>query len=1272
MKLITLLIVCLSFISLRASSQEYSFSSINEMFGISMREITSVIQDSDGFIWAASHTGILRVAADEYKQYELPFVAADVLQVKLAYRNGKLVAVTQNGQVFLYNRIYDKFELWFTLAPQLGNDGWVTNLQIDADNKVWIGTSSGVYVRHGDEMVALFAEQGEFSHLTLLDGNSLLVFTQSAIYRLDTKTYASTRLQGRMPSSISATRYDERMDLVWVGTHSAGMWSYDLKTQRFQEVKIPSFPQFAVRDILVTDGAFVWIAVDGDGIWILDKQTCQVQRVLREDLDNPSSLHGNCVYALLVDKYNRLWTATNSGGLQYTVFASSAVEHLSHKINNPFSLHSNEINALLTDAEGNLWVATQDGIGKRSARTHEWKRFFAGSQQIFLSLAADKKGRIYAGTYGKGLYILDSTGKKLHHFTDRDGKLFGSGSLVFASFTDSQGDVWLGGVKDSVYCCQSATGKLTAYTPQPVNCFAEYQPGQILLGCLYGLLLLDKQTGRFDVLLSNYNVHDIVVEDKMIWIATSSKGVLGLDMKSGQLEQITVRQGLLSNYTRSLFLSDKLLWIGTDRGLCRLDLTDRRIKTFVAQSLLSNTSFSRNAKVQLPDGRLAFGSSQGVVLFQPSKLISSHSSGRIYFSDISISGRSVRDIPEMTLTEPVDSFSTLKLKYPQNSFTLSIFPLGQISKSARLSWKLVGQDKNWTENTSNRYINYTNLPAGNYTLCIQLYDEELLAERQLRVVIEPPFWETVWFDFLVVIFIAVLVFMVARFHAHRLHRRYADEKIRFFTRMAHDIRSSLMLIKAPIDELQKEDHLTSWGKKCLTLASEQTKRLSDTATQLLDFEKLDIGCEQPLFARVNLTDLVRRRVAIYEAYAASKQISLSAEYLSEDLWVAADARMIERIVDNLLSNAVKYSLAGGQILMKLTSGTEDWKLVVKDNGIGISKSAQRKLFQEFYRSENAVNAQIIGSGIGLLMTYRYVNIHRGRILVTSELNQGATFEIIIPIHPVSEDQMVETVKSEVMEIPEQETADVHDMHVLVVEDNQALRDFMVYPLRERFHVTVASDGQQAWDMIQAQQPDLVVSDVLMPHMNGFELCKRIKSTYETSHIPVILLTALSDQASQLHGLDLGADNYLTKPFDMDLLSSRIMSIISNRRTVFQKAIENKRAEERSVVVNQMNDEFIQKAVACVRANMNNEHFGKEEFASALALSQSLLYKKIKALTNLTVVEFIREIRLNYAMELLQSGKYNVTEVSEKCGFTTSAYFCKVFKDFFGKTPTEVM
>lgn len=1254
-----------------AVSQDFAFCNINNLSGISMREVTAVVRDDDGFVWAASRTGVLRVATDDYQLYSLPFTTTDVMQIKMACRGGLLVVATQNGQIFRYNRVLNKFDLWFTFSSLLGNEDWVTNLLIDVDGKVWISTSTGIFLWTGEEIVRAFDNIAGISNMTLLEGCYALAFVQSSIYRINTRNRTKTKLQGHLPYIISSARYDAHTHRVWIGTYNAGLWQYDLIDQMLRKAAIPQFPKLIVRDILIPDTTSLWVGVDGGGIWILDSEACQVRQVLRENLDNPSSLRGNSVYSLLVDDH-RVWTATNSEGLQYTEITRSNVEHLVHGINNPQSLHNNEVNHIVTDSRGNLWIATNDGISLREAYTHRWKQLYRGCQQVFLSLATDKKGRIYAGTYGEGLYVLDeTTGRKLHHYTSRDGNIFGAGGFVFATYVDSEGDVWMGGVKGNVYCCNAIDGKLRTYDTQLVYCFAELSPGQILLGCAYGLLLMDKETGKLDILLSGYTVHDIAVADRIIWVCTSG-GVIGLNMHTAEQVRITTQQGLPSNYTKSILLANNNLWIGTDNGLCCYNLFHKQIRTFATQPQLANVSFSVNAACQLPDGRLAFGSNNGVVLFYPSKINTIHPSGRIYFSDIHVSGRSIRETVDFNLSVPIDSLSTLHLNYPQNSFTLSVLPLGSVSKSVSFSWRLVGQDETWSTYTTNRYINYTNLPAGNYTLCIRLYDGSLLSQRQLSIVVEPPFWQTVWFRLLVVTVIISLLFLVIRYYVQYLHHRYSNEKIRFFTRMAHDIRTSLMLIKAPIEELHKEKSLSQWGTRCLTLASEQTARLSDTVTQLLDFEKLDVGCEQPLFTDFNLTDLIRRRTGIYASYAAGKQIDIKVDLMPEDYWVQADVRMLERVVDNLLSNAVKYSTSGELIEVTFTGKATEWVLRVKDYGIGISKAAQRKLFHEFYRSDNAVNAQIVGSGIGLLMTKRYISIHGGKITVTSELGVGTTFDITVPLRLASQMKTADVPVADKIEMSENGDLAVHDMHILIVEDNHALCEFMVHPLREHFRVTTANDGQQAWEMLNDLQPDLIVSDVVMPRMDGFELCRKIKSTYETSHIPVILLTALSDKTNQLHGLGLGADNYLVKPFDMALLASRITSIIRNRRTVLQKALEAKRDDVRSIVANRMNDEFIKKAVECVRANIANENFGKEEFASALALSQSLLYKKIKALTNLSVVEFIRSIRLNYAMEKLRSGEYNVTEVSEMCGFNTSAYFSKVFKEYFGKTPTEVM
>ncbi|MDE6337208.1 MAG: response regulator, partial [Muribaculaceae bacterium] len=353
--------------------------------------------------------------------------------------------------------------------------------------------------------------------------------------------------------------------------------------------------------------------------------------------------------------------------------------------------------------------------------------------------------------------------------------------------------------------------------------------------------------------------------------------------------------------------------------------------------------------------------------------------------------------------------------------------------------------------------------------------------------------------------------LLIRHYIWRMRRRYTYEKIRFFTRMAHDLRTSLMLIKAPLGELQKEDSLSEWGEKCLATATEQTDRLTDTFAQLLDFEKADIGAEQPHFTSVDIVALLRKRAAAYESLATSKGITFKAIFSVSSYMADVDMGMIERVVNNLLSNSVKYSSAGGEIIMSFRGEDKEWSLKVKDEGIGIPRAEQKKLFKEFYRAENAVNSQVLGAGIGLLSVKRYVDVHSGSVSFESEEGRGTTFEIKLPrrINAAPEN---DKVNDTVVAVPLSDGASEEkviddDMLVLVVEDNAALRDFLVRALQNRFKVAAVADGQEAWERIADMQPDLVLSDVMMPRMDGFELCKLIKTTYATSHIPVILLTA---------------------------------------------------------------------------------------------------------------------------------------------------------------------
>ena len=606
----------------------------------------------------------------------------------------------------------------------------------------------------------------------------------------------------------------------------------------------------------------------------------------------------------------------------------------------------------------------------------------------------------------------------------------------------------------------------------------------------------------------------------------------------------------------------------------------------------------------------------------------------------------------------------------------------------KFSWKLDGFDKDWTAPSLNRSITYTNIPSGEFTLKIKLYDNSasnIIADRSVAIKVIPPFWRTGWFWTLVIIVISGVVFLYFLYYINRLKQEHTEEKVRFFTNTAHDIRTSLTLIKAPVEELSKEKNLTESGKYYLNLAIEQARQLTSVVTQLMDFQKVDIGKEHLMLSMTDIVKLVSNRNTMMASLAKSRNIELVFVPDRESYLTALDESKMGKIIDNLISNAIKYSHDNSQIGIDLKCEDKKWMLQVKDNGIGISQKAQKQLFKEFYRGDNAINSKVVGSGIGLMLVKNYVALHGGIVNCTSEENVGSTFQVSIPfksipgksVIPVSHIE-IPTVTGHMMDIsqkPENETEDHPsvEMKVLIVEDNDDLLNFMKSILSNDFKVFTAVDGKKAWEFISKQIPDLVVSDVMMPNMDGFELCWIMKSTYETSHIPLILLTALSEKTDQLHGLGLGADDYLTKPFDMNLLIQRIKSIILNRRVVREKALKliNSDSSE-PFLANELNDKFARKMLEVARGNISNSDFGKEEFAAAMNVSSSLLYKKMKSLTDQSPTDFIKTIRLNHAVELLQSRKYSVTEVSELCGFASVGYFSTVFRKHFGKSPSEVV
>ena len=837
---------------------------------------------------------------------------------------------------------------------------------------------------------------------------------------------------------------------------------------------------------------------------------------------------------------------------------------------------------------------------------------------------------------------------------------------------------------------RSKTKVFKKCTPQNVKAIVELTPGKLLLACTYGLLSYDKATNSMEILFQGYTLHDVFVDDRYIWVATSGDGLLRYNMKNKDIKKITTDDGLPSNYINSVMSSEGVIWLGTENGLCRLTPgEDDKIKISTFYSL-SNIAFNVGAKYKLANGNLMFGSSRGAVIFDPDKLNDASQEGHIFLQDIKVSGRSIREISNFELKSPLNNQESIKLRYFQNTLELELLPLGVNSAEYKFSWKMKGLDKEWSALSNHKLITYTNLPSGSYDLQIRMYDNSLttiIDERVIHIRIIPPFWQAWWFRLFLFVAAMAIVYFSLKYYANKLKQEHNEDKIRFFATTAHEIRTSLTLISAPIEELSNEKQLSAKGSYFLNLAKEQTGRMLFVATQLLDFQKVDIGKGQVFLVMVDVVKLVQRRISMFETTASKMGLTLEFKSNQTSYLTAVDELKIEKVIDNLISNAIKYSHQNGKIEIRLTADDENWIVEVKDFGLGISENAQKKLFKEFYRGDNVINSKIVGSGIGLLLVKNYVSMHEGEVVLKSKENEGTEFRITIPYRKVDE-----TVEE--LERPLQQAQPIHQsfvdvelaeltttgsvsekkLHLLVVEDNSDLREFLKNSFDELYKVSTANDGKEAWEIIQKKAPDLIVSDIMMPNMNGFDLCKLIKSTFETSHIPVILLTSLDERSKQLEGLGLGADDYITKPFDVSILKQRIISIIKNRDIVRDKVLKlfNQTDQEVPILSNEQNDQFVKKALKVVRENIANSEFGKDEFASAMNASPSLLYKKIKALTGQSPIDFIKKIRLDHSLELLQSRKYSITEVSEQCGFSSVGYFSTVFKKHFDKTPSEII
>lgn len=1320
MKRTTLIITCLLlsfFLPLQAQIFEY----IDMDNGLSSRRVLSIQQDKQNYIWILTHKGLDRYNGKQFKHYQLhrcnnPLSFYPNLNFLYTDKDSTIWEVGKDGFVFRYDEQRDSFQLAFDLRatfPAL-KKAPISSVYMDTEANIWFCTNQSQYIynyHQGKNYQLPPAISDKIICITQAEKNKYYLASEHLLYEVQLKGEQLTEIKKiQLPNVhlIDHIYYHSPTKQLIINTLLDKLFIYDIEKKQLENMG-NSMKDIGVNKIIPSkkEKDVLLIATDGDGVYKLDLKQLTLNHFLKEDTRKPNKMNGSIIKDIYMDSANRIWNVIYPTGITIYTEKYPAYEWFMHSANYTNSLANNCINGVMEDSEGDSWYATSNGICYFDVSENKWINFSPShspngersENHIFTSLCESSPGIILAGGYMSGIYKIDKRTKEVTFFQQqniRQGE--GPDKYIRSIYRDNERLIWIGGF----YRLKSyslTTKEVCEYNiGYPITCITQKDEHSLWIGTINGVFVFDKLKKQAIPLDTEFDIQciNMIYNDpsgNYTYFGTYGDGLFIFEKKTGKVTRYYDENcGLISNNIYSI-VPDRNgnLYLGTENGLSFFDIKANKFINWTKEQGLLAASFNPNAAIHSRDGYMIFGSNEGVIVLPDSIQLPETFSSHMIFSDLSIMYRTVHPGEKNSpLTQALDKTSCIELDYDQNTFSMNVSSINFDNPSNIMySWKLEGFYDRWSPPSSDNLIRYTNLSPGNYTLrvrAILMDNHQILEEREIQILIGRPIWMTFWAFLLYALIIIGISYAIIRYQMIRRDKQISQAKINFFMQTAHDIRTPLTLIKAPLGEILKNEQLTEQGTTNLNLAIQSTDNLSELANNLMDFQKEELYSSKISVVRYELNQYIQNYMQQFKAYAEQKGIDFQykSSFTSLEVWI--DQNKIDSILQNLLSNALKYTPKGGSVTIETEHNKNRWILTIKDTGIGIPKEDQKKLFKFLFRGKNATNQLITGSGVGMLLTYRLIKNHEGKISFSSTENVGTTFQLSFPIQSEhyqyrneGVDQNLRTVLLQdgiVAPMPEAEqtqiTAHPDSPRIMIVEDNASLRLFLMKSLSDIYQVDGAENGQEAIDKIKVQQPDLIISDVMMSVMDGETMCRTLKSDIETSHIPIILLTALGDKKDILRGLETKADMYITKPFDLMVLRANISNILENREIIRKKLqqasvnIESK-TEDIPMPTN-LDNEFMQKVTVLVKENLGKD-LTVDTLCAGMNMSRTSFYNKIKALTGMAPNDFIRNIRMQEAAALLKSQRYTVAEVADMMGFADPKYFTDTFKKFYGVPPS---
>ncbi|SCW77516.1 Signal transduction histidine kinase [Mucilaginibacter sp. NFR10] len=1184
--------------------------------------VLSLFEDSRQRMWIGTNYGLYLYewSSNSFKRF------SHNEQGRYTLSNNTVKAIIEDRKGSIWFGTYDGLNKWtddghfeiFRSGNQspLGLDNnAIFTMCLAKDGKIWIGTEGGVN---------LFDPQLEvFQQLT-----------------------ADPRNAGSLKSNSIRSIFIDPAGIYWVGTFTEGIGKYDPHLALFNHKKSDPFDPLGLKSPLVTafaecSNGGIFVGTDA-GIALLDKKTGLLHSY---DIQSKLKRRGSslAVTSLYIDRKGNLWAGTYHNGLFRIDTATHRYVQYTAE-GNGHGICSNDITCINADASGRIWIGTLGrGIDIYDENSHSFSHLTsqngAGGQSRSLpvngfisSIIPGRDGRMWIASMGTGIVVLDTEHQKWTHYNKKNSAL--ADDVVLNLFITNDGSVWSG-------------------TKQGISYFDENQKKFISYG-----------------------------ED----------------------------QGLANSFVKSILQDDKgFLWLSTDRGISSFDYKRRVFRNFTNENGVQQGAFSSGSGIKTRDGNLYFGGQDGFNFFNPSRLPVVSRPGRVILSNLTVDNAIVNPGNESPIHEHISTAKEITLKYGQN-FSIGYVALDYTSPKQNLyAYRLKGFDKAWNYVQNIRTASYTNIDPGTYSFEVMASKDENHWNNPvttIRITILPPFWRTVYAYIAYVVILGSALFFIRRRGIQKIRRQFeqAQEKlqvsqlieqerreaerlheldllkIKFLTDLSHEFRTPVSLILAPVEKLL-EKSVPGNDIEDLKMINRNGRRLLNLVNQLLDFRKME---EQKLKLSLSAGEIMSFITESCEAFqdlALKKQVTLEVDVQQEEVRAYFDPDKLERVIFNLLSNAFKFTPAGGVVSVsaraeKSSLLSTGLLLKVTDTGIGIQADDLEKIFERFYQSRQSSAIVNQGTGIGLSITKEFIELHGGTIQAESIAGQGTSFLVRLPLTAA-----VEAGTSETPPVSDRENAKERQARsenpelkptVLLVEDNDEFRSYLSDHLKKYYHIIEAAHGKEGWQKTLGAHVNLVVSDINMPHMDGIELSKKIKADKRTCHTPVILLTATTGEEHQLKGLKTGANDYLTKPFNFQILQTKIDNLLDlnkNLKDTYSRQIQmvSPQVEMESADVKLLNS-----VMKYIEDQLSEPGLSVEELSRHVGMSRGSLYYKLLEITGQTPVEYIRNVKLDKAAQLLEISDYNVAQIAYITGFGTPSYFSRIFKTRFGMLPSEYM